>query len=98
MARHTPGPWTVVTGVCRNDHPDTSADVRGPTGEPVANCWCHEASIANARLIAAAPDLLNVAHAAYHALKSYEHGNVAPDLAKAVTAALDLTIAKAEAR
>lgn len=53
----TPGPWTVVTGVCRRDHPETSADVR--SGDVVvADCGCHDAAIANAQLIAAAPDLL----------------------------------------
>lgn len=54
-----PGPWTVLTGVCRNDHPDTSADVLGADGEVVADCGCHEAAIANAHLIAAAPQLLD---------------------------------------
>jgi hypothetical protein len=61
---HTPGPWTVLTGVCRNDHPDTSADVLGANGTVVvANCGCHEAAIANAHLIAAAPDLLEAVRA-----------------------------------
>ena len=55
---HTPGPWTVFKGVYRNDHPETSADVRGPHGEHVANCGCAPVAIDNARLIAAAPDLL----------------------------------------
>jgi hypothetical protein len=55
---HTPGPWGIRPGICRNDHPDTSADVHGPFGDFVANCGCHEQAIANARLIAAAPDLL----------------------------------------
>jgi len=44
--------------VCRIDHPDTSADVRGPNGEHVADCGCHDQAAANAALIAAAPDLL----------------------------------------
>jgi hypothetical protein len=55
---HTPGPWSVRYGVCRNDHPDTSADVHGPQGQFVADCGCHEWANANAGLIAAAPDLL----------------------------------------
>jgi len=56
---HTPGPWKVLTGVCRQDHPDTSADVVDASLEVVvADCGCHEAAIANATLIAAAPELL----------------------------------------
>ena len=46
-------------GVCRNDHPDTSADVHGRDGQFVADCGCHDFANANARLIAAAPDLLD---------------------------------------
>lgn len=63
---HTPGPWTVRRGVCRQDHPDTSADVQGRDGQFVADCGCHEQANANARLIAASPDLLE-------ALKGYRH-------------------------
>lgn len=58
IAKHTPGPWTVRPGVCRNDHPDTSADVHGRDGQFVADCGCHEQATANACLIAAAPELL----------------------------------------
>lgn len=57
-AKHTPGPWRVVVGICKNDHPDTSADVYGPQTTHVANCGCSEEARANAALIAAAPDLL----------------------------------------
>jgi hypothetical protein len=49
--KHTPGPWRV----------DIADTVKGPNGERVADAWIHEAievSEANARLIAAAPDLL----------------------------------------
>jgi hypothetical protein len=58
MSAHTSGPWHVVTGPCRFDHPDTSADVRGSQNEHISDCGCHDQAIANARLIAAAPDLL----------------------------------------
>ncbi len=76
---HTPGPWTVLTGVCRNDHPDTSADVINADGKVVvANCGCHEAAIANAHLIAAVPELLDAVRAGLrysNALQRYqEHG------------------------
>jgi len=55
----TPGPWRVVTGVCHNDHPDTSADVLGPDNVFIANCGCHPAAIANAHAIAALPELVD---------------------------------------
>lgn len=54
---HTLGPWVVRRGVCRYDHPDTSADVHGPNGEFVADCGCHEMANGNAGLIAVAPEL-----------------------------------------
>jgi len=63
MATHTPGPWRVVNGGRRVDGPFVTtfgegsqpiADVRVPNGSK-------NERLANARLIAAAPDL-------YHAL------------------------------
>jgi hypothetical protein len=63
----------VRTGVCRNDHPDTSADVHGAHGEFVADCGCHELANANARLIAAAPDLLEALKAATRTIREW-HG------------------------
>lgn len=48
---HTPGPWHMRTGVCRNDHPDTSADVHGADGQFIADCGCHESANANASRI-----------------------------------------------
>ena len=53
---------------------------------------------ADANLIAASPDLLKAAHAAFHALKSYEHGNASPDLARTCAAAIEGAILKAEGR
>lgn len=47
-----PGPWTVVDGVCKHDHPDTSADVRAVDGSFVADCGCADTAKVNARLIA----------------------------------------------
>jgi hypothetical protein len=69
----TPSPWTVVTGVCRNDHPDTSADVLGADDVVVADCGCHPAAIANAQLIAAAPELLAALHNAVRTIRTW-HG------------------------
>jgi hypothetical protein len=61
-------------------------------------CPVKRADAADAQLIAAAPDLLKLADAAYHALKSYAYGNASPDLANSVAAALEEAIAKAEGR
>jgi len=59
----TPGPWQIRFDVCR-DHPESSPDVFGPNAQFVASCGCHEQANANARLIAAAPDLLEAVKAA----------------------------------
>ena len=53
---------------------------------------------ADARLIAAAPDLLEACHAAYNALKSYEYGNGSPELANSVADNVMAAISKAEGR
>ena len=68
MSTYSPAPWSRRLGVCRNDHPDTSADVLGAHGEFVADCGCHELANGNARLIAAAPDMLDaLREVAHHA-------------------------------
>lgn len=53
---------------------------------------------ANANLIAAAPELYKALQAASHALKSYQHGNTATDLAAGVAAFADAALARAEGR
>jgi hypothetical protein len=71
---HTPGPWVVVTDRWNNDRPtdpDMIANIYSPGDEwNVAEVWgipppvaledrdLAESALANARLIAAAPDLL----------------------------------------
>lgn len=96
--RHTPGPWVVAP-------PD--GHTIGPSCVLVCSATTHLQAVAvvtlrtgeteaNARVIALAPDLLKLAHAAFHALQSYAHGNAAPDLASEVASALEKTIAKAE--
>lgn len=56
MAQHTPGPWHV-------DAPQYWADIHAATGERVATADAEigeDTTRANARLIAAAPDLLRL--------------------------------------
>jgi hypothetical protein len=57
-----------------------------------------DADVADARLIAAAPELLRAVHAAFHALKSYQYGNAAPDLAATCADECERAIARAEGR
>jgi hypothetical protein len=104
-AKHTPGPWRVeqdttqIWGAC--DPSDNST--RG-MGYPIAECrttragnWatgpdCDEAE-ANARLIAAAPDLLALAYQYRNDLKYPP----APDSRERRLQAIDAAIAKATA-
>ena len=61
---HTPGPWKIFDGWgASRDRPVVVDSIPDIDGKCVANCICHVASSndnaeANARLIAAAPDLL----------------------------------------
>lgn len=100
MAKHTPGPWVV------NDAGEIEAQtailgqVYGAEDYP---CIDQEEidevakeCIANARLIALAPEMLGLLKAASSALKSYVYGNVAPDLAKEVSEEVDALISRAE--
>jgi len=61
MSAHTPGPWSVELARGKDGEPCYYAVVAPPTAEhswnPVASTW-GAANGANARLIAAAPDLL----------------------------------------
>ena len=73
---------------------------QNPDGRSTVVCYTGNGPNAhnNARLMAAAPELLKAAHAAYHALKSYQYGNKAPTLAEECTDVLSAAIAKAEGR
>jgi hypothetical protein len=94
VGNHTSGPWKLY-----------NREILGPAFDGTWKSICEKVrggnpveADANARLIAAAPELLNVAHAASHALKAYEYGNGSPDLARSCAAAIDEAIAKAEGR
>lgn len=53
---------------------------------------------ANARLISAAPELVGVASAAMHLLRTYENGNASPDLAKSIADSIEQIIARVTGR
>jgi hypothetical protein len=79
-AKHTPGPWIVHRGSRRQNDRDYMAvidSIPDRDGQVVANCICHVAGtnpdkIANADLIAAAPDLLEACELMIDAMVAYE--------------------------
>jgi hypothetical protein len=66
MAKHTPGPWKIFEGWGADKRRPVIVDaIPDVDGKFVGNCICHMASTnpdieANARMIAAAPDLLRL--------------------------------------
>jgi hypothetical protein len=91
MAKFTPGPWQL--------HKIAATSVVGSKGFVVAACGGHSNNMAdpdelhdelcaNARLIAAAPELLDACRKALYALKGREHDQFLRDaIAKATGAA-----------
>lgn len=94
-AKPTPGPWEVeIFG----DGSFTEVRVTSRYGiiaTPAETGFDPKKIEPNARLIAAAPDLLEALIAASHALKSYRYGNTSTDLAREVAEECDVAIAKA---
>ena len=83
--KHTPGPWVVILSPA--DH-DEFEDVTSNVSMPICQFWRKgygvEAHAANARLIAAAPDLLDACRKALYAIKGREHDQFIRDaIAKA---------------
>lgn len=74
---HTPGPWTVTNGndICGADYPGRGLVAR-------VNVHRGEDDAANARLIAAAPDMLEAlqaiadGHVMYGKVETYSHADV----------------------
>ena len=109
---YIPGPWKVVREdalrdgwTADNDDVELYSDlaIRGPNGVValVVNDDCEhsdETLEANARLIAAAPELLKHSRAAYHALQSYRFGNSSHELAEEICLSLDTLISQVEGR
>ena len=73
MSEHyTPGPWILAHP--REDEPEIYiADIHDREGNWIADVWCEPPhASANARLIAAAPDLLEAIKVALEDLVNYE--------------------------
>ena len=96
MSEHTPGPWTI--------HPQHPAWIIGSDGLPVAHNvyeFNRGNEGANARLIAAAPELLDACRAALAFIDAnfhYADGKASPCYDMPARIALVAAIAKAEGR
>jgi|ERR1044072_3538970 hypothetical protein len=101
----TPRPWRLFSACLETQTP--ILEIQDAKGKPVVK-WSgfdgidrsKRKVIANAELIVRAvnayDELLAACRAAYDALRSYQHGNASPDLAKEVADKLSGVIAKAE--
>jgi hypothetical protein len=92
-SEHTPGPWEWDSGVIPPDGPGRYADIYVDGGDTIIASFnnCIPEGVANARLIAAAPELLEAAHELDALLCE-----VAPEYAESpVAAAARAAIAKA---
>lgn len=98
--RHTSGPWAV--------RPNVAIDIVGPTGKLLATCYprlLHNGytdpaglpeSEANARLVAAAPDLLDAVKASRAVLTSILGTETESAIIAEQVAVIDAAIAKSE--
>lgn len=57
MSKHTPGPWKVEGSIYEHMHSEIVSAMPG-SERGIAQVWKHENAMADARLIAAAPELL----------------------------------------
>ena len=94
MAKHTAGPWRVAS-VFRDNAPNAylvlapNAGIGGFKGYPVADCGDEtEQHEANARLIAAAPDMFAVLHGMIYQSDGMTEQDVI-DRARAILESLD---------
>lgn len=100
QTKHTPGPWSVLWS--SNTFPSIHA---GPTSVPVASLYAHtpsrsdrdifENAEANARLIAAAPELLEALNGIQNALQNYNQTAPVNELREKLGPMLQRIIAKA---
>ena len=103
--KHTPGPWE-ASADCMEISPSSGpkshvelARIVGP-GEG-SSYYSYDEATANARLIAAAPELLAACKAAVNALRSCQWGNCSPRQVKSIAnaaEAAEAAISKAEGR
>jgi hypothetical protein len=73
MNKHTPGPWRIATDM----HGIGNAPVHGveaADGKPVANCGDWKDARSNARMIAAAPELLDQLAQCLAVMRDYRTG------------------------
>lgn len=86
---HSPAPW-IWEGPADNIH---VVQAKAPHMR-VCFLTSNGPTVANANLIAAAPELYRMLVAAQAALKSYQYGNASPELAEEICAAIDPVIDK----
>lgn len=97
VSKHTPGPWTAEYGIRDQFHlpqyqrKDTSHVILGANDLPIAELRLGNIE-ANARLIAAAPEMLEMLKAA---LRAHKVGFLSQSLHDEFTKALEQAIAKA---
>ena len=95
--KFTPGPWEVRTRTCIGGQAPCVVFDHGDVGGEIASLALCPNNEPNARLIAAAPDLLEVCIAAFRLIDSILPDDLAWDFSD-VKGALDAAIAKAEGR
>lgn len=104
MSKHTPGPWEIrMGGFSDSDEGFSIASRFDPSFGIVAECWpcttstgTRKAIRANARLIAAAPELLDLAYLMLSMLALMRAGEpITPSTVSYMTAKIEAEIAKA---
>lgn len=93
MTKHTPGPWKAEDNMS-NEHKGKGWIVRGVDGKPLTGWGSITTTEANARLIAAAPDLLAVCEAELEVYDGMDRSRLRVETLARI-AALRAAIAKA---
>jgi hypothetical protein len=90
MSKHTPGPWQLVRGAVRDQY-DTIEGIVGAEDRRIMR-GCHpfradEEQLANARLIAAAPEMLEALKYAVEFIKMYTDQPIGIEILEAIAKA-----------